>query len=491
MRLLLPAHAPLWLSGFANSIENKFRDLLSAPLRLMGLATAELPAPGDFSQGLVYDLTTGQIAYSTGSAWRQIFGSGNAALGAIATLTPAADRYAYFTGPATAALGTIGAFGRSLLDDADAAAARATIGVGAVGTQGDGDKGDIIVSASGAAWTVDNDAIGYAKLQNVSATDRVLGRASAGAGDVEEIAFTAAARTLAAQTTQAAMRTTGLGLGTAATLDTGTSGTKVALTDGANLWSAAQRFINSSGITILDSDASHTLGLIVGSNLSANRAFTLTTGDANRTLDMSAGSVTISAAGAALIDDADATAQRVTLGLVIGTEVQAFDAELAAIAGLVSAANKLGYFTGSGTAALADFIAAAWSSWTPTWTNLTLGNGTVTAAYAQIGKMVFCRLAIVFGSTTSISGDVIFSLPVTRAAYGGSANVTPLGQANFFDSPSAGYQGLVQNASTTTASIRALNTASTYLTNVLLSSTVPFTWATSDELAVEFFYEAA
>jgi len=87
-------------------------------------------------------------------------------------------------------------------------------------------------------------------------------------------------------------------------------------------------------------------------NVSANKLLGSISGGVVAEIDLTA-------AGRAILDDASNTAQRATLGLVIGTDVQAYDAELAAIAGLTSAADKLPYFTGVGAAALADLSAFA------------------------------------------------------------------------------------------------------------------------------------
>lgn len=98
---------------------------------------------------------------------------------------------------------------------------------GGGGGAGGGTPDDNSVSTA----KIQNDAVTYAKIQNVSATDKVLGRSTAGAGDVEEIACTAAGRALLDDASASAQLTT---LG-AMPLAGGTFSGDVTMGDGINV----------------------------------------------------------------------------------------------------------------------------------------------------------------------------------------------------------------------------------------------------------------
>lgn len=72
--------------------------------------------------------------------------------------------------------------------------------------------------------------------------------------------------------------------------------------------------VANTGLHILDTNASHDLIVAPGTDLTADRTLTLSTGDADRALDISAADVTISTFGASVVDDANAAAGRATLG---------------------------------------------------------------------------------------------------------------------------------------------------------------------------------
>lgn len=129
---------------------------------------------------------------------------------------------------------------------------------------------------------------------------------------------------------------------------------------------------------------------------------------------------------------------------------------------------------------------AAWTAYTPSLTNITLGDGTLAFAYAQVGKLVCVRARFVFRTTTSISGVMTFSLPVTAVT--AQQETQP---CTILDQGTATFMGAVRLISTTTIEIVALGASGTYTTQINTSSTVPMTWANTDTLGFYFFYEAA
>jgi hypothetical protein len=184
-----------------------------------------------------------------------------------------ASHYVAFAAPGTVSTNltwtlpaTDGTTGQVLSTDGSGVLSWSAGGGGGVS---DGDKGDITVSGSGATWTIDNDAVTYAKIQNVTATDKLLGRSTAGAGDVEEITCTAAGRALLDDADAAAQRST------LAAAGTGVSNTfSAAQTFGADVTLNAQ-----SDLRFADSDSSNWVAFQAPATVAANVTWTLPAAD--------------------------------------------------------------------------------------------------------------------------------------------------------------------------------------------------------------------
>lgn len=194
----------------------------------------------------------------------------DADLVALAGVTSAADKVPYFTGSGTASVTDLTSTARSLLDDTSTSAMRTTLGV-AIGT--DVQAYDATLNSIASLGTA-ADKIAYTTAVDTWA----------------ETPLTSTARSLLDDTSTSAMRTTlGVAIGTdvqaydatlASLSSLGTGADKYAYTTGVDTWSEG----------------------------------------------------TITSAARGLLDDTTTSAMRTTLGVAIGTDVQAYDATLEALA---------------------------------------------------------------------------------------------------------------------------------------------------------------
>jgi hypothetical protein len=154
-----------------------------------------------------------------------------------------------------------------------------------------------------------------------------------------------------------------------------------------------------------------------------------------------------------------------------------------------SAIRTLGSDIDSSLSALYNGTSGAWTSYTPTYANLTLGNGTVVAAYKQYGKMVVVRFVITLGSTSSVGTAPTISHPVTGRT--GMGNNIHVGSIDLADTGTANYKGVIRYAGTTSGGMFVEGVAGTYSTLANITATIPHTWASTDIISGLYFYEAA
>lgn len=181
----------------------------------------------------------------------------------------------------------------------------------------------------------------------------------------------------------------------------------LAIADGGTGGTSASAARTNLGVAIGSDVQAHgdVLDDLSGLTQASNKGIFFDTANSASTFDLTA-------AGRALLDDADASAQRTTLGLAIGTNVQAANSNLSAIAGLTSAANKIAYFTGSGTADVADLTSFARtllddSNASTARTTLGVAIGSDVQAYnaslATIGSLATTDGAFIVGNGSSFT----------------------------------------------------------------------------------------
>jgi hypothetical protein len=129
---------------------------------------------------------------------------------------------------------------------------------------------------------------------------------------------------------------------------------------------------------------------------------------------------------------------------------------------------------------------SAWQTFTPTFTNVSIGNGVVNGRYRRVGDSIDLQYSLVFGSTTSVTGVIRPNLPLSLTidttkkasheqysgwayAYDNSAAVVVKGMVRTGN-------GYLSIAATTAATGSSAASSGEY------TATLPFTWATSDEL---------
>lgn len=132
-----------------------------------------------------------------------------------------------------------------------------------------------------------------------------------------------------------------------------------------------------------------------------------------------------------------------------------------------------------------------WVDYTPTTSNVDLTGATMTARYTQMGKTVIGRVRIIFVAAAPVSGSVNIGLPVTSNGLDGTSS-TVYGYGSAYDSSiNTAFTLNLLRSGTTSFALRCHSLSGSYLRNSALSSTVPFTWATADEINIWFCYEAA
>lgn len=127
----------------------------------------------------------------------------------------------------------------------------------------------------------------------------------------------------------------------------------------------------------------------------------------------------------------------------------------------------------------------AWTAYTPTDANITVGNGTRSARYTRVGRLIAFQWQLTWGTTTAMGGNASVGIPVAASStspfYPLPALLRDAGVRHYVGTAGIGF-------STNVLADLFHSEAGNF---GIVNATNPFTWGSGDLLFVGGTYEAA
>ena len=125
-------------------------------------------------------------------------------------------------------------------------------------------------------------------------------------------------------------------------------------------------------------------------------------------------------------------------------------------------------------------------TFTPSFVNLTIGNGVAIGLYTIEGKVLKGNVSITFGTTTTMAFNPLLVAPV--AFHPSLITYTTIGAVGLIDAGISLYMGEAIINLPNYISMRVISASGAYAVWTYVSNLVPFTWANGDIMTIEFSY---
>ena len=148
--------------------------------------------------------------------------------------------------------------------------------------------------------------------------------------------------------------------------------------------------------------------------------------------------------------------------------------------------TALGDFTAGDVLQASDLNAiGAWTAFTPSWNNFTVGNGTQDFAYCLINNVMLLNGFLTLCTTSVMGSNPSFNLPASKtvqrpAIAGVTARDFGVATRLFYAVPVTG---------STTIGFSYWTPAGSVINNAAVSATTPWTWANGDYIRISIVME--